>query len=64
MVNIKTTIFLRLLRARPSLIPHDAVVGEHFGDCRPIRQDIELVGCARLDLSAVLNKRRTDGSHA
>src|SRR3546814_13993639 len=38
----------------PRLLPHDAVVGEHFGDGGPARQQIELVGRARLELAAVL----------
>lgn len=50
--------------AYPSLIPHNAVVGEHFGDSRPLRQQIELIGCARLELAAILDHRWAGGRDA
>jgi hypothetical protein len=53
-----------VLFACPSLILHDAVVGEHLDDGGPVRQQPEFLGRAGLELAAVLDDGRADGGDA
>ena len=46
------------------LIPHDAVVGEHLGDGRSVRQQPKFLRRAPLELAGVLHDRRANSDDA
>lgn len=50
------------LPARARLIPHDAIIGEHSGDCGPVREQHDFFRCAGLELVVVLNDGWADGA--